>query len=176
MTDFSRAQYDQSFLTQNKRDFHAKEQRFRAKVCRLLWRSTCPTVALQTHVQPGQCLLVVQRSNLFRSSFLELFRLSSEDLQRRLAVRFEGEGLPHSNHVFMSGYSSVQGGLDYGGLAREWVFLVSREILHPRSTLDHCPAVCVLFSQCAASGCLSTAATRTTDCRSIRTRPWMPTR
>lgn len=56
----------------------------------------------------------MQRSDLFKTSFLEIHRRGPEELRRRLVVQFAGEG-----------------GLDYGGLAREWFYLLSEEIFAP---------------------------------------------
>eukprot|EP00039_Didymoeca_costata_P012580 m.181931 g.181931 ORF g.181931 m.181931 type:complete len:896 (-) comp15520_c2_seq6:259-2946(-) len=62
----------------------------------------------------GTCEFTVTRVELFKSSFFEVSRRKPSELKRRLVVQFAGEG-----------------GLDYGGLAREWFNLVSREIFHP---------------------------------------------
>lgn len=41
-------------------------------------------------------------------------RIQPQDLRRRLFINFKGEE-----------------GLDYGGVAREWFFMLSREIMNP---------------------------------------------
>jgi len=41
-------------------------------------------------------------------------RIPPQDLRRRLFINFKGEE-----------------GLDYGGVAREWFFMLSREIMNP---------------------------------------------
>uniref|UniRef100_A0A671Z3D0 E3 ubiquitin-protein ligase n=1 Tax=Sparus aurata TaxID=8175 RepID=A0A671Z3D0_SPAAU len=51
---------------------------------------------------------------LFEDSFQQIMALKPYDLRRRLYVIFRGEE-----------------GLDYGGLAREWFFLLSHEVLNP---------------------------------------------
>lgn len=63
---------------------------------------------------PGTCSFAVSRPELFKSSFFEVSRRRASELKKKLVVQFIGEG-----------------GLDYGGLAREWFNLVSREIFHP---------------------------------------------
>eukprot|EP00047_Mylnosiga_fluctuans_P002681 m.225488 g.225488 ORF g.225488 m.225488 type:complete len:926 (-) comp11270_c0_seq1:199-2976(-) len=65
-------------------------------------------------VLPGECRFNVSRADLFKSSFFEVSRRPPAELRQRLMVQFYGEG-----------------GLDYGGLAREWFFLLSHEIFHP---------------------------------------------
>eukprot|EP00048_Salpingoeca_helianthica_P022738 m.20050 g.20050 ORF g.20050 m.20050 type:complete len:978 (-) comp7730_c0_seq1:22-2955(-) len=62
----------------------------------------------------GECRFTVSRADLFKSSFFEVTRRPPAELRSRLAIQFLGEG-----------------GLDYGGLAREWFFLLSHEIFHP---------------------------------------------
>uniref|UniRef100_A0A3P8VZW7 E3 ubiquitin-protein ligase n=1 Tax=Cynoglossus semilaevis TaxID=244447 RepID=A0A3P8VZW7_CYNSE len=62
-----------------------------------------------THVK-----ITVSRQSLFEDSFQQIMALKPYDLRRRLYVIFRGEE-----------------GLDYGGLAREWFFLLSHEVLNP---------------------------------------------
>eukprot|EP00730_Choanoeca_flexa_P003867 TRINITY_DN11527_c0_g1_i1.p1 TRINITY_DN11527_c0_g1~~TRINITY_DN11527_c0_g1_i1.p1 ORF type:complete len:940 (+),score=249.24 TRINITY_DN11527_c0_g1_i1:157-2976(+) len=66
-------------------------------------------------VANGDCNLTVTRADLFKTSFFQMIRLKGGDLRRRLMVQFQGEG-----------------GLDYGGLAREWAYLLSLEVFDPR--------------------------------------------
>eukprot|EP01135_Chromosphaera_perkinsii_P006377 Nk52_evm106s485 gene=Nk52_evmTU106s485 len=66
-------------------------------------------------IASGECHITVKRDNLFLSSYEALSALSTEQLCKHLFVHFEGEG-----------------GLDYGGLAREWFFLLSRELCSSR--------------------------------------------
>uniref|UniRef100_A0A8C9TWL5 HECT-type E3 ubiquitin transferase n=1 Tax=Scleropages formosus TaxID=113540 RepID=A0A8C9TWL5_SCLFO len=54
------------------------------------------------------------RKTLFEDSFQQIMSFNSQDLRRRLWVIFPGEE-----------------GLDYGGVAREWFFLLSHEVLNP---------------------------------------------
>lgn len=63
---------------------------------------------------PGDCNIVVTRADLFKTSLFEVTRCPAKTLQRRLMVQFRGEG-----------------GLDYGGLAREWFYLLSVEVFDP---------------------------------------------
>jgi atrophin-1 interacting protein 5 (WW domain-containing E3 ubiquitin protein ligase 1) len=58
--------------------------------------------------------ITVSRGNLFEDSFQEIMRKNAVDLRRRLYIQFKGED-----------------GLDYGGIAREWFFLLSHEVLNP---------------------------------------------
>uniref|UniRef100_A0A8C9ZI29 E3 ubiquitin-protein ligase n=1 Tax=Sander lucioperca TaxID=283035 RepID=A0A8C9ZI29_SANLU len=58
--------------------------------------------------------ITVSRQTLFEDSFQQIMALKPYDLRRRLYVIFRGEE-----------------GLDYGGLAREWFFLLSHEVLNP---------------------------------------------
>uniref|UniRef100_A0A1I7XFG1 HECT-type E3 ubiquitin transferase n=1 Tax=Heterorhabditis bacteriophora TaxID=37862 RepID=A0A1I7XFG1_HETBA len=60
------------------------------------------------------CLITVSRANVFEDSFQEITRKNAVDLRRRLYIQFRGEE-----------------GLDYGGVAREWFFLLSHEVLNP---------------------------------------------
>lgn len=68
----------------------------------------------QNSVASGSCSFPVVRQELFKSSFFEVSRRKSSELKQQLKINFLGEG-----------------GLDYGGLAREWFSLLSREIFHP---------------------------------------------
>ncbi|WVO14667.1 hypothetical protein L204_102304 [Cryptococcus depauperatus] len=67
---------------------------------------------MKLHV--GQCHINVSRQNIFEASFSEIMRQKPEDLKKRLMVKFEGED-----------------GLDYGGLSREFFFLLSHEMFNP---------------------------------------------
>ncbi|KAI0551642.1 HECT-domain-containing protein [Xylaria curta] len=62
----------------------------------------------------GQCHIKVRRSHIFEDSFAEISRQSATDLKKRLMIKFEGED-----------------GLDYGGLSREFFFLLSHEMFNP---------------------------------------------
>uniref|UniRef100_A0A671WNV4 HECT-type E3 ubiquitin transferase n=1 Tax=Sparus aurata TaxID=8175 RepID=A0A671WNV4_SPAAU len=56
----------------------------------------------------------VSRKTLFEDSFQQIMSFHPQDLRRRLWIIFPGEE-----------------GLDYGGVAREWFFLLSHEVLNP---------------------------------------------
>jgi E3 ubiquitin-protein ligase NEDD4 len=62
----------------------------------------------------GQCHIKVSRDNIFEGSYTEIMRQTPNDLKKRLMVKFEGEE-----------------GLDYGGLSREFFFLLSHEMFNP---------------------------------------------
>jgi len=73
------------------------------------FRYLCQSNSLQNHVK-----IVVSRGNIFEDSFGQILNLQPFDLRRRLYITFRGEE-----------------GLDYGGVAREWFFLVSHDVLNP---------------------------------------------
>ncbi|GFO43496.1 nedd4-like e3 ubiquitin-protein ligase wwp1 [Plakobranchus ocellatus] len=83
------------------------ERSFRWKLGQ--FRYLCNSNAL-----PGHVKIQVSRDNLFEDSFAQIMRLQPFDLRRRLYIIFKGEE-----------------GLDYGGLAREWFFHVSHDVLNP---------------------------------------------
>ncbi|KAM0754045.1 HECT-domain-containing protein [Meredithblackwellia eburnea MCA 4105] len=63
---------------------------------------------------PGQCHVKVRRTHIFEDSYAEIMRQSPNDLKKRLMIKFDGED-----------------GLDYGGLSREFFFLLSHEMFNP---------------------------------------------
>ncbi|KAK1223466.1 hypothetical protein PQX77_013655 [Marasmius sp. AFHP31] len=63
---------------------------------------------------PGKCDVKVRRNRVLEDSYAAVMAHHGEDLKRRLMVNFEGED-----------------GLDYGGVSREWFFLLSHEIFNP---------------------------------------------
>jgi len=65
-------------------------------------------------ILPGKCEIKVRRTRVLEDSYGAVMALTGEDLKRRLMVGFEGED-----------------GLDYGGVSREWFFLLSHEIFNP---------------------------------------------
>ncbi|XP_058244840.1 NEDD4-like E3 ubiquitin-protein ligase WWP1 isoform X1 [Hemibagrus wyckioides] len=85
----------------------AYERSFRWKLAH--FRYLCQSNALPSHVK-----ITVSRQTLFEDSFQQIMALKPYDLRRRLYIIFRGEE-----------------GLDYGGLAREWFFLLSHEVLNP---------------------------------------------
>lgn len=68
----------------------------------------------QSNCLPGHVKITVSRDNLFEDSFAQIMRLQPFDLRRRLYIIFKGEE-----------------GLDYGGVAREWFFHLSHDVLNP---------------------------------------------
>ncbi|KAJ3391199.1 hypothetical protein HDU92_009154 [Lobulomyces angularis] len=66
----------------------------------------------------GQCHVAVRRSNIFEDAYSEIMRYSPADLKKRLMIKFQGED-----------------GLDYGGLSREFFFLLSHEMFNPQFAL-----------------------------------------
>ncbi|XP_076366217.1 E3 ubiquitin-protein ligase SMURF2-like isoform X2 [Tachypleus tridentatus] len=64
--------------------------------------------------QSGHCRLEVSREDIFEESYRAIMKMRPKDLRKRLMVKFRGEE-----------------GLDYGGIAREWLYLLSHEMLNP---------------------------------------------
>ncbi|PAA78814.1 hypothetical protein BOX15_Mlig011885g1 [Macrostomum lignano] len=62
----------------------------------------------------GHCRLEISRGDILEDSYRQVMRLRPKDLRRRLLVKFRGEE-----------------GLDYGGVAREWFYLLSQQMLNP---------------------------------------------
>lgn len=85
----------------------AYERGFRYKLGQ--FRYLCQSAVLQGHVK-----INVSRNTLFEDSFHQIMRLQSPELRKRLYIIFRGEE-----------------GLDYGGVAREWFFMLSHEVLNP---------------------------------------------
>jgi E3 ubiquitin-protein ligase NEDD4 len=63
---------------------------------------------------PGQVHIVIRREHIFEDSFSEIMRYPPAELKKRLMIKFQGEE-----------------GLDYGGLSREFFFLLSHEMFNP---------------------------------------------
>ncbi|KAJ1653781.1 hypothetical protein IWQ61_006162, partial [Dispira simplex] len=63
---------------------------------------------------PGQCHIKVRRDHIFEDSYTEIMRQPVSELKKRLMIKFDGED-----------------GLDYGGLSREFFFLLSHEMFNP---------------------------------------------
>ncbi|KPV75697.1 uncharacterized protein RHOBADRAFT_35425 [Rhodotorula graminis WP1] len=62
----------------------------------------------------GGCRIIVRREHLFEDAFAEMMKYSGEDLRKRLMVSFQGEE-----------------GVDFGGVSREFFFMLSHEIFNP---------------------------------------------
>uniref|UniRef100_A0AAY4EV70 E3 ubiquitin-protein ligase n=1 Tax=Denticeps clupeoides TaxID=299321 RepID=A0AAY4EV70_9TELE len=80
---------------------------FKAKVH--YFRFWCQQLSMPQHIK-----IHVSRKTLFEDSFQQIMSFHPQDLRRRLWIIFPGEE-----------------GLDYGGVAREWFFLLSHEVLNP---------------------------------------------
>ncbi|KIJ17833.1 hypothetical protein PAXINDRAFT_167790 [Paxillus involutus ATCC 200175] len=65
-------------------------------------------------MKEGKCELKLRRSRVLEDSFAAAMRMRGDDMKKRMVIRFEGED-----------------GLDYGGVSREWFFLISHEIFDP---------------------------------------------
>ena len=63
---------------------------------------------------PGQVHVVIRREHIFEDSYAEIMRYPAAELKKRLMIKFQGEE-----------------GLDYGGLSREFFFLLSHEMFNP---------------------------------------------
>lgn len=64
--------------------------------------------------QTGHCRIEVSRRNVFEDSYRTIMKIRARDLKKKLHIKFQGED-----------------GLDYGGIAREWLYLLSHEMLNP---------------------------------------------
>lgn len=64
--------------------------------------------------QNGHCRVEVSRDNIFEESYRQIMRMAIPNLKKKLLIRFRGEE-----------------GLDYGGVAREWLYILSHEMLNP---------------------------------------------
>ncbi|KAJ1943214.1 NEDD4 E3 ubiquitin-protein ligase, partial [Linderina pennispora] len=67
---------------------------------------------------PGQCHIKVSRDSVFENSYNEIMRVPVSELKKRLMIKFDGED-----------------GLDYGGVSREYFFLLSHEMFNPQYCL-----------------------------------------
>uniref|UniRef100_A0A6G1SIY8 HECT-type E3 ubiquitin transferase n=1 Tax=Aceria tosichella TaxID=561515 RepID=A0A6G1SIY8_9ACAR len=73
---------------------------------------------LKQQVLSHPCKIDINRKRIFEESFRAVSQMQPRDLKKRLLIKFRGEE-----------------GLDYGGVAREWFYLLSREILNPNHGL-----------------------------------------
>ncbi|KIH50119.1 hypothetical protein ANCDUO_19805 [Ancylostoma duodenale] len=62
----------------------------------------------------GKCDMIVHRETLFEDSYRHIMEKTPAELRHKLWIEFFGET-----------------GLDYGGVTREWFFLLSHEIFNP---------------------------------------------
>lgn len=73
------------------------------------FRQLCYHNSESSHIK-----VTVGRNSIFEDSYHQVIRFPAHELRRRLYITFRGEE-----------------GLDYGGVAREWFFLLSHEVLNP---------------------------------------------
>ncbi|KAG6454484.1 E3 ubiquitin-protein ligase SMURF2 [Manduca sexta] len=92
---------DADALPKYKRDLAAKARVLRTEL-----------QALQP--QTGHCRIEVSRNEILEESYRLVMKLRGKELRKRLLVKFRGEE-----------------GLDYGGVAREWLHLLGRELFNP---------------------------------------------
>ncbi|XP_014229977.1 E3 ubiquitin-protein ligase SMURF2 isoform X1 [Trichogramma pretiosum] len=102
ISDLPKELMESELLPKYKRDLVAKLKCLRAELN-----------ALQP--QTGHCRLEVSRSEIFEESYRLIMKMRPKDMRKRLMVKFRGEE-----------------GLDYGGVAREWLYLLSHEMLNPQ--------------------------------------------
>lgn len=62
----------------------------------------------------GETNILLRRTHILDDSFNEIMNKSPKELTKHLKIQFKGEP-----------------GLDYGGVAREWFFLISHELFNP---------------------------------------------
>ena len=65
--------------------------------------------------QSGHCRIEVSRKDILEESYRAIIKMRQKDLRKRLMIKFKGEE-----------------GLDYGGVAREWLYFLSHEMLNPQ--------------------------------------------
>jgi E3 ubiquitin-protein ligase NEDD4 len=70
--------------------------------------------ALRTNVSGGDVRVIVRRSNLFEDAFSEIMKYPEGELKKRLMITFRGEE-----------------GVDFGGVSREFFFLLSHAVFDP---------------------------------------------
>ncbi|GAA5900461.1 uncharacterized protein JCM6883_002851 [Sporobolomyces salmoneus] len=87
---------------QSKRDFRRKLVYFRSQP------------ALRPNVAGGDVRVIVRRSNLFEDAFSEVMKYPGSELKKRLMITFRGEE-----------------GVDFGGVSREFFFLLSHAVFDP---------------------------------------------
>ncbi|XP_001606601.2 E3 ubiquitin-protein ligase SMURF2 [Nasonia vitripennis] len=102
VSDLPKELMESELLPKYKRDLVAKLKCLRAELN-----------ALQP--QTGHCRLEVSRNEIFEESYRLIMKMRPKDMRKRLMVKFRGEE-----------------GLDYGGVAREWLYLLSHEMLNPQ--------------------------------------------
>ncbi|XP_012271546.1 E3 ubiquitin-protein ligase SMURF2 [Orussus abietinus] len=102
VSDLPKELMESELLPKYKRDLVAKLKCLRAELNVL-------------QPQSGHCRLEVSRNEIFEESYRLIMKMRPKDMRKRLMVKFRGEE-----------------GLDYGGVAREWLYLLSHEMLNPQ--------------------------------------------
>lgn len=87
-------------LPKYKRDLFQKLKVFRSELR-----------ALQ--ISSRHCRIEVSRKNIFEQSYRAIMKMKSRDLRKQLMIKFKNED-----------------GLDYGGITREWLYLLSQEMFN----------------------------------------------
>ncbi|KAI6114349.1 hypothetical protein F5141DRAFT_706205 [Pisolithus sp. B1] len=77
---------------------------------KLIYFRSQPTM----RTKDGKCEINVRRNMMLEDSYASIMKCRPDDLKKRLVIRFDGED-----------------GLDYGGVSREWFFLISHEVFDP---------------------------------------------
>ncbi|WAQ98408.1 NEDD4-like protein [Mya arenaria] len=98
------------------RDFKRKYDYFRSKLRKplMLLDSVFHVIRFQQNL-PNKTDIKVTRKNVFEDSYRAVMGIKRPDLfKTRLWIEFDGEA-----------------GLDYGGVSREWFFLLSKEMFNP---------------------------------------------
>ncbi|GAA5878981.1 hypothetical protein JCM8547_008682 [Rhodosporidiobolus lusitaniae] len=90
-------------------DSDPAKRNFRRKM--VYFRSQPP---LRQFPGSGDCRIIVRRNNLFEDAFAEVMKYPASELKKRLMITFKGEE-----------------GVDFGGVSREFFFLLSHSISDP---------------------------------------------
>ncbi|CAF1569596.1 unnamed protein product [Rotaria magnacalcarata] len=108
------------FLDHNKNTKTLQDPRLECSVANAKCKRSLPYKIRQfrylcsTNATNGQLKLTIRRDRLFNDSFNHVVHFQSSELRRRLYLSFKHEEA-----------------LDYGGVAREWFFRLSHEVLNP---------------------------------------------
>ncbi|XP_076331877.1 E3 ubiquitin-protein ligase wwp-1-like isoform X2 [Tachypleus tridentatus] len=78
------------------------------------WKLTKFRYLCHCNAVPSQVKILVSRTHIFEESYSQVMKVPPYELRHRLFITFKGEE-----------------GLDYGGVAREWFFTLSHEVLNP---------------------------------------------
>ncbi|PAV81525.1 hypothetical protein WR25_24801 isoform B [Diploscapter pachys] len=106
------------------------ERTFRWKIAQFRYRCL-------SNSTPNFVKITVSRTNVFEDSFQEIMNKNPLDLRRRLYIEFRNEEQDASQISYETSNPEEER-LDYDGVAREWFFLVSHEMLNPVRYLFMC--------------------------------------